>query len=230
MITRKVNGKETKIPTNWGDICFSQYIEILKLAGNPKADYMDTISICLSIPREQVAKMETDNVFELLNVISFTNIPAVIDLKPKSILNYLIPKDITLESLSQFENMRIVMSNSNPKEGDTDIEKIVRITEAYPTYAAIYCQKIRDGVYDYDKAMEMVPEMWRAPALEILSAGNFFLISLSSSFSSTTKTSLQRVPVWRRSRLVLAELQRTGAFIKRWIISLVKPMSKKTSF
>jgi hypothetical protein len=154
----------------------------------------------------------------------------VIDLKPRSILNYLIPKDITLETLGQFEDMRKVMDSCNPKDGDTDIEKIVRITEAYPVYSAIYCQKIRDGQYDCDKAMEMVPEMWAAPALEILSAGNFFLISLSSSFSSTQKTSLQRVPVWKRSRLVMAGLRRTGDLIKRWITSLVRPMSKKTSF
>jgi hypothetical protein len=62
MITRKVDGKETKIPTNWGDISFKQYMEILKLGGNPKADYMDTIAICLSVPRDKVATMQMENV------------------------------------------------------------------------------------------------------------------------------------------------------------------------
>ena len=229
MIERRINGKKTNIPTNWGDIDFGQYVDIMEKGSDARADDYEIISIALKIPRETLMKADMENVLELLTLLNFLRHPAVPDLKPKRLLNFLLPKDIVLENLEQFEDMRQVMKQHTPSEDDTAIEKIVKITKAYPKYAAIYCQKLRDKEYDYDKALAMEKEFWNAPCLEVISAGSFFLINLNSSFSSTQKTSLQLVPVWKKSRLAFLKLQRFGDSILRWIKSAVRVSSRKMS-
>lgn len=169
-----LNGKPFKITKSWDEVTFAQFLRILQL----KDDNIELISILTGLEYDYLKKAEIKGFENILYIAQFINTPRKFDKNPTNIGPYKLPLnskgvfDVQFESLAQFEDMRSVFNSL--KEG------VIAHTEAYATYCAIYAQKLRDGVYDGDKAMAMVPEIMTYPAKDIIPAGSFFFLKLKS--------------------------------------------------
>lgn len=178
-----LNGEPIEITDSWDKMTFAQYLRILKM----KDDTVELLSIITGIEYETLKKAKIGGLPKLMYLARFVNEPPKFPENPTHIGKYKLPLnskgifDVQLESLAQFEDMRQVMNGV--KEG------IHAHTEAYVTYCALYLQKIRDGEYDGDKALKMVPELMGYPASDIISAGGFFFVKLQNLLNGTPSNS-----------------------------------------
>lgn len=207
-----LNGKPITVTDSWDKMNFGQYLRVMKL----KNDTIELISILTGLEYDYIKKANISGFDKLLFMAGFINTPPVFDFEHvtqigpyKLSLNSQGIFDVQFESLAQFEDMRQVM---------TKLEEGVHAhTEAYAKYCAIYIQKLRDGEYDGDKAMAMVPEIMTYPASHVITAGSFFFVKLMSLLSGTAPTSPnsarpRRKAIGKRSK---KSLGRTRPLIKR---------------
>lgn len=186
-----LNGKQIEVTDSWDAMKFHQYLRVIKL----KDDTVEMISILTGIDYETLKKANIKGIEKLLYAAQFLNVPPTIvqfPEKPTHIGPYKLPLnskgvfDIQFESLAQFEDMRQVM---------TKLETgVYAHTEAYATYCALYLQKIRDGEYDGEKALKMVPEIMNYPASDVIVAGGFFFVKLQSLLHGTANNSQSSAP------------------------------------
>ena len=135
-------------------------------------DMVESLSILTGIDYETLKKSKIKGLEKLLYAARFMNKAPKLQEKPTKIGKYKLPInfDIQFESLAQFEDMRQVMVKLE--------EGVYAQAESYAKYCAIYCQKLRDGEYDGQKATDMISEIMTLPALEVISAGSFFFVRL----------------------------------------------------
>ena len=188
-----LNGKPITVTDSWAKTNFIQYLRLMKL----KDDTVELISILTGMEYDYVKKARLENLDRLLFMASFINKPPDFNATPTHIGSFKLPLnsngvfDIQFESLAQFEDMRQIMTKKE--------EGIYAHTEAYAKYCAIYVQKLRDGEYDGDKAMAMVPEIMTYPASHIITAGSFFFVKLQSLLNGTVSNSPNTRQVQKRS-------------------------------
>ena len=167
-----VNGKPVQITDSWEKCKFRQYLSIIKVENDKQL-----LSIITGIPYENIRNSKITGLENLLHAARFINSIPDVPKEPKKIGRFKLPLnskgvfDIQFESLAQFEDMRMIMSKTN-------LQNPYELTESYGKYCALYVQKLRDGEYDGDKAMAMVDEIMDYPALDVVSAGGFFLTKL----------------------------------------------------
>lgn len=201
-----LNGKPIEVTDSWDKMTFSQYLRLL----NAKDDTIEIISIITGIENETLRKAKIGGLPKLMYLARFMQEPPKFPDKPTKIGKYKLPLnsqgifDIQLESLAQFEDMRVIMYKL--KEG------VFAHTEAYAAYCALYLQKIRDGEYDSDKAIKMVPEIMNYPAADIITAGSFFFVklqNLSNGIDPTFPTTkpVRKKPIGKRSKRNLAHMR-----------------------
>lgn len=188
-----LNGKPINITDSWDKTTLSQYLRILKLNN----DTVELISIITGLDYEYLKKAKIIGLEKLLYASRFIEIIPKLSENVEKIGGFKLPLnasgvfDVQFETLAQFEDMRTIMA-------ETDVKEAYKLTESYAKYCAIYCQKLRDGEYDYDKAMKMVPEIHTYPSFEVIMAGSFFLTKLWSLLSGTLKASPSSVPAQKK--------------------------------
>lgn len=184
MIDFKINGNPTQIPSQWTDLTFYQYVQIMDTKG-----ILNTVSVLCNIDYEIIKKATISGLETVIEAVNFLKEVPIFDSKLEYIGKYKLPLNskgeynIQLESLGQFEDMREVMIR-------VPDNNIIEFTKAYAKYVAIYLQKLRDGEYDNDKAMAMVDEVYQMPAHHVIVAGGFFFTKLMSLLLGTTETFL----------------------------------------
>jgi hypothetical protein len=201
MIEFKLNGKKISIPSKWEDLTFKQYVYYMETKGT----IPEILSLFTGIDQETISKATITGLEEVITALSFLNTKAEFNSKPDKVGKYKLPLnsngefDIRFESLGQFEDMRKALEKSSNAGG-------TQFVNAYALYIAIYLQKIRDGDYDYIKALEMIPEIELMPAHEVISVGSFFTVKLLSlltgttnSFPATSQTMKKSKPVFQSS-------------------------------
>lgn len=189
MITFKLNGKSIEIATSWDELTYQQFYNTMQ-----PLDLKGLLSVCAGIPNdENLQKAQiTGNIDALIAALNFIKKPAVWD-KPvlqcgpyKLPINHKGQYNIQYESLAQFEDMRALMAKIT---GESQVDRAKSITELYPSFLAIYLQKVRDGEYSYNKAIEMVEEIKTYPAREVVTLGSFFLVKLTNLLNGTPDSS-----------------------------------------
>lgn len=156
-----INKKTTKaqLPTDWSEITFDQYIRIFNIKNDA-----DLLSIFTGVDTETILKAKIKGVEDILYHLDFLQEKPDWGKLPKTFMGVTIPKDITYHSLAPYIDSKASMKSVS------DYAKVV----------AIYVQAVRadwDG-YDFDKAMELVPEIMQQPASEVVGLGNFFIVKL----------------------------------------------------
>lgn len=201
-----LNGKQIEVTDSWEAMSFAQHLRVIKMQ-----DIYDKISIITGIDRDTLKKSKIKGLNKILYAARFLDQTPTFHVEPpKKIGPYKLPLnakgifDIQFESLEQFEDMYQVMSKLKPlpQEGEAcpDIlDRIYAHTEAYATYCAMYLQKIRDGEYDGDKALQMIGEIMNYPASDVISAGGFFFVSLKSLSSGIKSNSPNTAPHRKKS-------------------------------
>jgi len=184
MIPFKLNGKPFKIASSWLDPTLDQYIKWLQ----SKCSTAEAISIFAGIDIELVKKASFNGLDMVLEALEFLKTPYQFEKATPNVGKYKLPLnskgefDIQFETLGQFEDMRSVMV----KTKDHDVAALVG---SYAHFVAIYAQKIRDGEYNQDEAVKMIPEIMQMPAHEVISVGSFFFVKLLTLLTGTAKGS-----------------------------------------
>lgn len=189
----KLNGKFIDVATTWDDFTYRQYHRIM----NAGDSVTEIVSILTNVPRETLEKATIIGLEQVLGAASGIKEPPAWDGVVDQIGGYKLPKnkngnfDIQFESLGQFEDMRSIMNT---------VKDINTLTAAHPHFVAIYLQKIRDGVYDPEKARLMVEEVKDYSAREVMSLGSFFYAKLRSLLSGTPPSSPSTSPSQKKSK------------------------------
>lgn len=166
MIYFKLKGQEVSIPTQWEEVTLIQYVDIL----DGKTDSIRLVSIFTGIDYETLKSSLIIGLDQVLIAMQFTQKPPTIPM-PTQVGPFKISNpDIKFESLAMFEDMKQAMINS-PK----DLPGLIR---SYADICALYLQKQRDGEYSYQKAKEMVKEVEKYPAVQVIGLASFFLMKL----------------------------------------------------
>lgn len=190
MITFNVSGSQVAIPTQWEEVTFKQYCEIL----NGVTSQAELIAMFTGINCETVKKATIIGLEKVILALKFLDKVPVIPDSVSKIGPYDLktPVNIQFESLAQFEDIRSEVIKA-PKD-------IKGFTKSYSTYVAIYLQKVRDGEYSYSKALEMVAEVENMPALEVISLGSFFFVKLMSLIRGIDPNSLRTNQSQKKSK------------------------------
>lgn len=189
MIQFKLNGKPIEIATSWDELSYSQWLRAME-----PLEFKQLVAVCAGIPDdENLQKAQiTGNIDALYVALKFINKPPVWDGIVLQCGPYKLPVNhkgqynIQYEDLQQFEDMRNSMQKIN---GTSTLERTKSIAGLYPEFLVIYLQKIRDGEYSYNKAMEMVEEIKTYPAREVVTLGSFFLVKLTNLLNGTPDSS-----------------------------------------
>lgn len=190
MITFKVNGVKTLFPTIWGEVTYSQYIQLLK----PPNSLPRCIHIFTGIPLETLEKAELKNLERISLALSFLTIPPKPEAGPTKMVGpFHLPKDITITSLGQFEDLRGLLSKMPKDETGKFLiqttEDNLLLSDLYLEACAIYAQKIKDGSYDYSKVPLLKEELKNYSCIEIIQTGAFFLFKPLNLLPPTTTRS-----------------------------------------
>lgn len=202
MIKAKVNGKSVDIPTSWNDITYRQFIDLFD-----SKDVYERIGIILKLSPEVARKAKYQGLETIIKTLSFIGQEAQLDENPTKCGGYDFPKDITLESLEQFEVMRnVIKETADKKSPKAHIESL-------GVYAAIYCQGMTE-TFNYDKAKAMVKEFDDYPCLEVMSVGNFFMVKVIALDRNLPMNSLMKAIRARRSKRGLRGLMKSLASMR----------------
>lgn len=178
MIPFKINGQKLIFPTRWADVTYRDYVKLLYTPDS----LLHYVALFSGIPIETLMKAEIKNLDKLAIALSFLTIPPKMELSATPLIGpYVTPKDVTIESLAQFEDLRNLLKQW-PKEPDA-----VKLAELYLKAAAIYCQKLKDGKYDYTKVPAMEDELHNYSCIEVTQSGGFFLFRLANSSPPTPR-------------------------------------------
>jgi hypothetical protein len=212
MITFKINGTPFKIPTSWKDVSYANYIALLD-TGNSLKDF---IALFTGIDKEILLRAEFRNVEKISLALSFLTVPPQFEAEPTKMVGpYVIPKDVTLESLGQFEDLS-GLARKLPKDFASKQNQIA-FADLTLQACAVYCQKIKDGEYDYTKVAGMAEELKNYSCIEVIQTGTFFLLkplnlkrptpTPSQTIMQRLKKSIQDLPGYQKT---LDSLQRSS--------------------
>lgn len=198
MIPFKINNKRYQIPTTWADVTFAQYLALLFLPESLRHQ----ISLFTDIPIETLLKAEIKNLEKIAIALSFINISPKPESGPSTMLGpYYIPKDITLESLGQFEALKDLIQRS-PKGLETKEEQ-KQLGLLYAEACAIYLVKSKYKEFNSDKVPELLEEVMTFPCTEVLRTGAFFFFK-PLNLRVTTETRSQNI--LRRLKKLIQDL------------------------
>lgn len=211
MITFKINSGKFVFPTSWGDLSFDQYVSLLK-----PMTLKGQISLFTGINPDYLEKAEIKNLEKISIALAFLTISPHFDRTAK-VGQYILPDDVTIHSLGQFEDLRGLLTKFPKKqEGEMmTIEDNELIADLYLHACAIYVQKIKDGKYDYTKVDAVKEELKSASCAEVIGTGAFFLFK-PLNLSPPTATLYQRFLIRTRKLIQgLPGYQRTLDFLLR---------------
>jgi hypothetical protein len=208
MITFKINGNKFQIPTCWPDVTYSQYIALLTLPNS----LIHYINLFTGIPIETLEKAELKNLEKISIALSFLKAQAKFEQEPTRMVgSYVLPKDVTIKSLGQFEDLRALLYKvpsevfekiknnipMSPQEG-------LMFSDLQLEACAIYAQKVRDGVYDPERVPKVKEELKNYSCIEVIQTGAFFLFRPHNTSLSTPSRS-----------------QRISLRLKKWLLVLL---------
>lgn len=177
MLKIRIDGDPHELGTNWDEVPFGKYRGLVDSAGT-----LHTLAILIDKPIDYVKGKRIEGLEILIRNLAFLRSTPKIDEIPVKLGTYNIPKDVTFETIEQFEDTRIAI-NQSKADGLTLGER----TKFLAKIAAIYIQPAWDGgPYDSQRADVVADKLDAFPCLEVLGLGNFFqakCIHLSSDLS-----------------------------------------------
>lgn len=194
--------KVTKdIPISWEEVTFRQFLDLAE-AGNDRAKIL---SVFTGIEPDTLRKARITNFDKINTLLGFVERNDIsIDRIPQKILGYKIPKNLELETIGQFEDLKLQAKSitDNSKES----------LAAYTRMCAIYCV----SPYDWSEAERIAPYFMDAPCGEVLAVGNFTLMKLMPLNKSGLKNLLKPNSIRKRLKLAMIAYINRLAFTIRY--------------
>jgi hypothetical protein len=233
-----LNGKltERNIPASWDQVTFKQFLDLIDCVD----DYVKAISVFTGVDADIIKKAKIKGLYDVMHTLGFLRQECQTRV-PERILFYPVPKDLSFETIAQYEDLRAAINSTATLSRKEQLAK-------YTFYCAVFAcremsiERTRDlamkypnegikyGEYHPLKAEAMQDEFLNAPAPEVLGIGNFTLTNLTA-LSLGIKVSYQK-PITQVKRLKLV--------LKRWALRLGlwehlttwsnKPMSKDQNY
>lgn len=194
--------KVTKdIPISWEEVTFRQFLDLAE-AGNDRAKIL---SVFTGIEPNTLRKARITNFDKINTLLGFVERNDIsIDRIPQKILGYKIPKNLELETIGQFEDLKLQAKSikDNSKES----------LSAYTRMCAIYCV----SPYDWSEAERIAPYFMEAPCGEVLAVGNFTLMKLMPLSKSGLKNLLKPTSIRKKLKLAMIAYINRLAFTIRY--------------
>lgn len=208
-INIELNGVATwrDMPTSWADVTFGQFLR-LEACGNDPAKIFE---LFLGIEADVIRKAKIHGLDQIMLKIKFLQEQPPMDL-PTAVLGHPIPKDLGLESLGQYIDLRQDVDNGAKRTPREALER-------YPVYLATYACK----PYDWQDAEAMAPKFLDAPASEVLAVGHFTLLKLIGLSVPTPKSSQNLRTRLKSFRQGLRIWVRNTGIMARYYIWRLKP-------
>jgi hypothetical protein len=216
-ITISLNGVkvERQIPISYQEITFSTF---LKLDGS---DPTKSLSIFTDIPEEILRRAKIENLSSIIQILSFLKDEIKYSL-PIEIMGHKIPKDLEMETIAQYEDIKNIFAKFKDNETIENIKQ-------YPLIAATYCVDYsQDDAWK--KAEELAPQLFELPCVEVLAIGNFTLVKLTALRLNTRSHFLQEVTRLRKFKPVMIVLIKRLAFTIRYYFLKRKLHLKEQSY
>lgn len=214
MITFKIQGAKFPLPTCWPDVTYQQYVALLSLPDS----ILHQINLFTKIGLDVLFTAELRNLESISMALSFINLPPKFEEGPtKMVGKYVLPKDCTIESLGQFEDLRGLCRKLPIVDGKLDLSTVANqllFADLSLEACAIYIQKIRDGKYDPDKVGEVKEDLKNESCVEIIRTGTFFLFK---PMRTSMNMQLRYQNLLRRLKKLLVDLpgyQKSLAFLQ----------------
>lgn len=213
MITFKIAGKTTLIPTTWADVTYSQYVYMII----PRT-FTEYIHLFSGVPLETLNKAQVKNVDKLGLALSFLSWPPNLSERTAMVGPFALPGKPQFESLGQFEDLRNLIKEYPHKERkDFDYADFEKECEVYLQSCAIYFQKARDGEYNAAKVKEVADQLRGASAVEVLSNGSFFFAKALNLSTPSTMLYQRVTRAMKKYLQAFPGYQKTLAFLQRYI-------------
>lgn len=194
MITFKINGKSVDIPHRWEDVTMRQYIALL----NTPSTLRDHIAFFTGIPIQTLMLVEIHNLETIAEALSFLRVPPEYEPGPtKNLGEYVLPEDIKIKSLGQFEALRALFQRM-PKDINTS-EAWLQIADLYAEACAIYLSKT-DELFDESKVPQLKEVVYSFSCVEVMRTGAFFLFKPVNSFTAMKNPSRSIAQHLKKSR------------------------------
>ena len=190
MITFKINGDKYKLPTEWSDVSYRDYIALLSLPNS----LLHYLNLFTRIGLETLQKAKINNLEKIALALSFLTIPPKMEGHSNMVGPYVLPQDVTLQSLGQFEDLKSLLAKV-PKELTT-IEDNLKLSDLYLTACAIYVQKVKHGEYNFGRVEGVKEELKDYSCMQVIPTGGFFLfrpLLISQPTSTRSQIILQRL-------------------------------------
>lgn len=209
MITFKIQGDKYQIPTAWSDVTYSQYIQLLSL----QPTIANRINLFTQIGLDKILKAKLKNLESISLALSFLDVPFEAKLGATNVGKYPVPKDVTLESVGQFEDLR-ALCNRRPPDLSTTANQTL-FADLCLEACAIYIQKVKDKEYDSEKVQWVKEELKKESCIQVIQTGSFFLfkpLHLQMTTRQRFQKALQRL---KKSLVDLPGYQKSLDFLQR---------------
>lgn len=191
VIIFKVGNSKCNIPTRWPDVTYEQYVYHII----PRT-FTETVSCFTGIPVETLIKSKLKNIDKMSIALAFMTLSPNMERTP-TVGNYIMPGAPEFESLAQFEDLRETIKKlPQKKREEYDYTDTEQECDCYLQACAIYCQKVRDGVYNSEKVQDVKEELKSKSCVEVISNGAFFLsvaLNISPKYPSRFRRTFQRL-------------------------------------
>lgn len=192
---------QKEIPMGWKKVTFDQF---LKLAECGK-DISKVLALFTGIEADILRKAKIINFDVIRQTLQFLETELKYPI-PETVLGHKIPKNLEMETIGQFEDLKKECSQFTDNQMD-NIKK-------YPLIVATYCV----DPYDWMEAEKLATSFFNAPCQEVLAIGNFTLVKLIESKANTKPIYRQGDTVMSRLRLAMRAWRRNTVFSVRWFL------------
>jgi len=194
MIVFKILGKKHNVPTCWEDVTYRQYVALIRTSR-----LTEHISVFTGIDPKVLESAELRGLEKISLSLSFLSFSPHFK-RTKMVGPYVMPTDVTVQSLGQFEDLRALINRMPTKDADP-IEAGETIADLYLEACAIYCQKLKDGKYDSTKVPQVKEELKDFSAAQVIGTGGFFFykpLNMSPPTTPLSRRFSQRLRKWIR--------------------------------
>lgn len=223
---KEIKLKAENVWYKWDQVNFGDFLKICD--AQREQNEIKILSLAVNIDEHDLRKAKVDSSFDVVMTrLRFLYKPPVWNEQPTKLGDITMPKDITFESVEQFETMRQLYANPTKIDTEDPIEEMRK----FGTLAAIYYQPIKEQrEYDADRAYALLPEIEKFSCVEVVSIGRFFWAKLVSLRSGIPLNSLIAVTPPKKLKLGLRPLlRRLGSTLRSRFSQMATSSSKGKS-